>query len=148
MKHLWHLVKRFATSIGARPLGPDERLRVGAILTPAEAALFDRFNAADQRHALVVLARFDAVAPGAPLAVRRAALLHDIGKVDSSLGTLARVVATIVGGRTAAFRAYHAHEAHGAELLRKAGSDAVTVALVAGVGEEPWRGWLAVSDAV
>ncbi|NDC46896.1 MAG: hypothetical protein EBZ68_04880, partial [Actinobacteria bacterium] len=77
-----------------------------------------------------------------------AALLHDIGKIEASLGTVARVAATLLGPRTGRFRAYHEHEARGAALLQAAGSDAVTVALVAGQGDEPWRGLLARADAV
>jgi hypothetical protein len=58
------------------------------------------------------------------------------------------VLATLLGGRTARFRAYHEHEARGAKLLHSAGSDALTAALVAGAGEEPWKGLLAKADAV
>ena len=54
------------------------------------------------------------------------ALLHDVGKLESGLGTLARVVATIVGPRTARFRRYHDHERIGADLLVAAGSTPVT----------------------
>jgi HD superfamily phosphodiesterase len=60
-----------------------------------------------------------------------AALLHDVGKVDSGLGTLARVPATLVGllARERAVRGggrvarYLRHDAIGAELLRSAGAD-------------------------
>ena len=59
---------------------------------------------------------------------------RDVGKLDSGLGTLARVAATVVGPRTARFRAYHDHEAIGARLAEGAGSDPVTVALIEGSG--------------
>lgn len=62
------------------------------------------------------------------------ALLHDIGKLDAGLGTMARVVATIVGPRTSRLRRYHDHEQIGAELLANAGSPAVTIELVRGHG--------------
>ena len=63
-----------------------------------------------------------------------AALLHDIGKLDSGLGTAARVVATVVGPRTKRFGRYHDHERIGAEMLAAAGSSPVTVDLVRGNG--------------
>lgn len=62
------------------------------------------------------------------------ALLHDIGKLDSGLGTLGRVVATIAGPRTVRFRRYHDHEEIGAAMLADASSDVVTVELVRGAG--------------
>ena len=62
------------------------------------------------------------------------ALLHDVGKLDSDLGTLARVLATIVGPRTDRFRRYHDHEKIGADLLVAAGSSPLTVELVLGRG--------------
>ncbi len=62
------------------------------------------------------------------------ALLHDIGKLDSGLGTFGRVVATVVGPRTDRFRRYHDHERIGADLLAAAGSSAATLELVQGRG--------------
>lgn len=148
MSSLRHLAKRFVTSLTAAPLTAPEVREVSDVLLPTEMQLFTQFSTADQRHALVVLRRFDAIAAGAPVAARRAALLHDIGKIEAPLGTLARVSATLLGGRTARFRAYHEHEARGAALVRSAGSDGQTVALVAGAGDEPWRSLLANADAV
>lgn len=60
------------------------------------------------------------------------ALLHDVGKLDSSLGTASRVVVSIVGPRTARLRRYLDHETIGAGWLADAGSDPVTVDLVSG----------------
>jgi hypothetical protein len=105
-----------------------------AQLLPGEQALWARLSPADRRHALLVARRFVAERPLALRAEIAAALLHDVGKVTSSLGTTARVVATVVGPRGARFRAYHAHEALGADLLAAAGSDPLTVALVRGEG--------------
>lgn len=62
------------------------------------------------------------------------ALLHDVGKSASSLGTFGRVVATVVGPRSMRLRRYHDHEAIGAEMAAGAGSDTVTVALIRGTG--------------
>ena len=63
------------------------------------------------------------------------ALLHDVGKTAAGFGTLARVVATVVGPRTKRLREYHDPEAIGAARAEAAGSDPVTVALVRGEGE-------------
>ena len=43
------------------------------------------------------------------------ALLHDVGKLDAGLGTFGRVLATVVGPRTATVPHYHDHERIGAD---------------------------------
>ena len=62
------------------------------------------------------------------------ALLHDIGKLDSDLGTASRVLATVIGPRTARLRRYHEHERIGAEMFAGVGSSMTTVELVGGHG--------------
>jgi hypothetical protein len=61
------------------------------------------------------------------------ALMHDVGKIDSGLGTFGRVVATVMPARWARGRIarYRDHEAIGATMLARAGSDPLTIALVA-----------------
>lgn len=144
----WHLVKRFVGNITAAPLTLVERSEVVAVLLPTEYRLFEQFSVADQRHALHVLRRFDSFAPGAPVFVRRAALLHDIGKVEARLGTIGRVVATVVGPRTPAFRRYHQHEELGLQLLRDAGSDSLTLEVLTPHSSSPWCDALARADAI
>lgn len=65
-------------------------------LLPAEAqALFRSMSAGDQRHALCVLRALDR--DGEPsLALRRAALLHDVGKVCGDLKLWHRVLGVAV----------------------------------------------------
>lgn len=99
-----------------------------------EVGLWRRMANVDRRHAVVVTRRFVERRPAADRAELAGALLHDVGKVESSLGTIGRVVATVVGPRTAPFRTYHDHEAIGARLAEAAGSDPVTVALIKGQG--------------
>lgn len=89
---------------------------------------------ADRRHSIEVARRFVAARPAASRDEIAAALLHDVGKVASRLGTFGRVVATVVGPRTDRFRTYHDHEAIGARLATTAGSSALTIALIAGDG--------------
>jgi hypothetical protein len=101
----------------------------------------------DRRHAVGV-----ARAVPAPLAA--AALLHDVGKVEAGLGTLARVPATLVGlvarervvrgnGRIAR---YLRHDALGADLLAAAGADPLTVAWAREHHLPPAR-WTVPADA-
>lgn len=83
---------------------------------------------ADRRHAVGVAVQL----ADQPRAVLAAALLHDVGKIESRLGTFARVGATVLGmasrdwgGRVGA---YLRHDELGAALLEGAGSDPLTVA--------------------
>jgi hypothetical protein len=87
----------------------------------------------DQRHSIEVLKRFLVLYPEATRAQGAAALLHDVGKVQSGLGWFGRIVATVVGPRTKRFRLYHLHEELGAGMLWGV-SEAETVALVRGEG--------------
>lgn len=132
---LRHLSKRLAGSVTARPLSDAEVRLVETVLLPVERPLFAALSRADQRHAVLVLERFDRILPSAAVEARRAALLHDVGKSVSGLGTLARVVATLVGPRSRRYADYHAHEVLGALLLERAGSHATTVALLRSDGE-------------
>ena len=143
-----HLVRRFFGSLTATRLSAHEVETVRQILLPAEATLFFEFGPADQRHAMAVLGRFDVLQPTAPLAARRAALLHDIGKVRAPLGTFARVLATLFGPRTVKFAEYLDHERHGVELLRNAASDSETLALLRGEGDPVLRSALKEADEI
>ncbi|MEX2625487.1 MAG: hypothetical protein WD225_01320 [Ilumatobacteraceae bacterium] len=130
----WHLAARFVTSLPAHPPSVVDEVWAEDHLLPVERRLWRRLANPDRRHSIVVARRFVVARPGASRAEIAGALLHDVGKVECRLGTLARVVATLVGPRTERFRAYHEHEAIGARLLAEAGADVVTVRLVAGDG--------------
>lgn len=139
-----HLVRRFAGSLW--PGGPAATDEVWAVsmLGRGEVTLWRRMSGPDRRHAVGVARR--AAAALGPLATRpvvAAALLHDVGKVDSGFGPARRAVATVVQmawGHAAARRWRHrrgplgrtgrylCHDDIGADLLAAAGSDAMTVA--------------------
>jgi hypothetical protein len=128
-----HLVRRFVGSLSRRPPPPDDEAWAASWLSPAEQGLWGRLSAPDQRHAIDVARRFAARVPGAGQPAMAGALLHDVGKLDSGLGTFGRVVATVVPSRWARGRIarYRDHEAIGAAMLQQAGSDGLTIALVA-----------------
>jgi hypothetical protein len=139
-----HLVRRFFGSLS--PLGPraDDEAWVAATLLPGELELWARMSTPDRRHAAGVGRRVErALGAEATRPVLAAALLHDVGKVASGLGTYGRVVATLAGaaaGRSSAeawstkggftrrVGLYLRHPDLGADMLTIAGSDALTVA--------------------
>lgn len=132
--HLAHLVRRFAGSVSDRPPTVADEVWADDHLNPGERRLWTRLGNADRRHALAVARRFVELRPNATRAEVAGVLLHDVGKLVSGLSVGGRVAATVAGPRTKRWRAYHDHEALGAELCARAGSDPVTVDLVAGRG--------------
>ena len=137
-----HLTKRFLGSL--LPIGPSESDSQWATshLLPGEVELWNRMSAQDRRHAAGVARRsVEALGDQANRPVIAAALLHDVGKVDSHLGTFLRVVATLsaaVAGRETAelwvrttgvtrrIGLYLKHPEIGGDLLGMAGSDELT----------------------
>jgi hypothetical protein len=117
------------------------------VLGPAERELFERYNPHDRAHSLAVAS---AVTEGGADQsdpedrwITQAALLHDVGKVESDPSTLLRVVGTVLGvlhlqersagwidsgGRLARLGRYMNYRSIGAELLAAAGSDQRVIA--------------------
>jgi hypothetical protein len=142
--HLTHLVRRFAGSLW--PAGPSRADDTWATtsLVPGEVALWRRMSGPDRRHAVGVARRTtELLGPRATRPVVAAALLHDVGKVDSGLGPVRRslvTMAAMAAGRDAAHRwrdrrgplrragRYLCHDEIGARMLDLAGSDALTTA--------------------
>ncbi len=120
-----HLSRRFLGSLW--PGGPTAggEAFAASVLQPNELALWRRMSGPDRRHSVAVARRVD---DGS--AVRAAALLHDVGKIEAGLGTFGRVAATIIGPGRARGRmaAYLRHDAIGARLLAQAGARPLLVA--------------------
>jgi putative nucleotidyltransferase with HDIG domain len=142
----WHLVRRFGKAL--RPGGPGvaDLGWVAGVLSPAELRLWGRTSGPDRRHSVAVARRVEGNSSAPPgmqaKALLAAALLHDVGKLESGLGTFARVGATLVGlalgrsrlagwadrrGVLSRVGRYLAHDRIGAELLVSVGSDELVV---------------------
>lgn len=126
-----HLVRRALSSWRNHPLGDEERHLASQWLSADELEIWVSMQPRDCRHSIIVYQRFEQLRPSATRAERAAALLHDVGKIESQLGWWLRITATIVGPRGSRFRSYHNHEALGAKMLRGVSEDR-TVELVAG----------------
>lgn len=123
-----HLATRFLGSL-RRGAPADEQWAIDQ-LNVGERALWSRMSDADRRHAVDVAHR---VGEARPRPVLAAALLHDVGKIESGLGTFGRVGATVLGAMSRTrwkgrVGAYLRHDEIGARLLADAGSDPLTVA--------------------
>jgi len=94
--------------------------------------LWSTMDVRDRRHAVTVTRRFVTLVPDARPAEMAAALLHDVGKAQCSLGRGGRVLATLFGGLTREMRVYRRHEEIGAQAIARAGGDQRTVDMVAG----------------
>ena len=133
---LVHLARRFVRALSrTAPSAADDAWAVGN-LTDGEARLWWQMQHQDRRHSIEVARRFVESVPSAGREAVAAALLHDVGKIRSRLGTGWRVVATVVGPRTERFRLYHDHERIGVELLVSAGSAPETLALIDGTSSD------------
>ena len=137
-----HLTKRFFGSLV--PLGPsaENDAWARAQLLDGEKALWNRMSRQDRRHSADVARRVvGLLGDDADRPVIAAALLHDVGKIDSGLGTMQRVAATLsakVAGRDTAelwvrssgvtrrIGLYLKHPEIGGDLLEMAGSDPIT----------------------
>lgn len=127
-----HLARRFFTSLWPGGPTPADDSWACSYLREGEQKLWRAMSGPDRRHAVAVarrLADTERHAIGA-------ALLHDVGKVESGLGTLGRAVATVLAlglGRSRVARGkgrmarYLRHDQLGALLLERAGSDGLTV---------------------
>jgi hypothetical protein len=139
-----HLSKRFFGSLVPGGPPPTDVAWVEGVLSAPELQLWRRMYGPDRRHSVQVGRDVERrLGHEATPPVLAAALLHDVGKLDSRLRTYGRVVATLtikVVGRTEVLRwqrgrglhrriaLYARHPELGAQMLTLAGSDPLTVA--------------------
>jgi HD domain len=151
--HTLHLAKRFFGSLSRREPEPADSMWAHSHLLPGELALWEQMDVADRRHAIgVARTTIDLMDDQATRPVLAAALLHDMGKIDSALGPVARAVATVVNRRTgdSRFARYRRHDQIGAALLEAAGSDPLTIAWAREhhLAPERWTIDRAIADAL
>lgn len=157
-----HLARRFFRSLRRGDISPQEVEWVYLYLSEEEIDLWERMSPADRRHGVGVAREVEESLGSSEPPIIVAALLHDVGKVTSGFGTLARVLVTLVGAVTAPSRHQHwevrsglfgrlgrylRHSEQGAALLHAAKSDPVVVTWAAEHHLPRSRWTLAVSIA-
>ncbi len=141
MSRAGHLTQRFLGSVRAPALDDADLVFVRLHLTEPEQGVWDTLGRADRAESVAVARRTaEALGPDVESRWLAAALLHDVGKVDSGLGTFGRVGATLVAGVMSHGRArrmssrigrYVNHDDLGAAKLRAAGARPETAAWAA-----------------
>jgi hypothetical protein len=135
-----HLARRFFGALSPAAPSPDDLAWVRTVLGPDAYDQWQRMANHDQRHSIGVARGVQADLVGTEFADDprwlAAALLHDIGKLDSRLGVYGRVVATVSGavagrdmaeawsersGFTRRVGLYLQHPALGADRIRLVG---------------------------
>jgi hypothetical protein len=135
-----HLVRRFVRALRPGPPRAEDVAWVEEILEPGELALWRELPSHDRRYSIRVANHVETRLAGTEYAGQlrwlAAALLHDVGKLDSGLGVLGRTVATILGATVGRARVdrwtaatglrrrvarYLRHDERGAERIRLAG---------------------------
>lgn len=113
-----------------------------ATLNPTEYTLYAAMDVRDRDHACAVARRLLARDPGAPAELRRAALLHDVGKTESRYNPWVRILVALYTppgiapaprrtGLAGAWQLKRHHDRYGAAQLVAAGGDARVAELVA-----------------
>lgn len=139
---IWYLNAARRTLLAAAPsLADPDDAWARQRLAPAEYALFERLPPEERTHGVAV-AKCLAKARPDDRDLLAAALLHDVGKLGTPRGAVVRALTHVLppsgaapeprlDGLAGARQARVHHAAYGAELLRRAGSSARVVALVA-----------------
>jgi len=145
-QNLFHLAKRFWFSLKPKKLSEENLFWVRSHLSENEFVYWEKLSLADQRHSFLVTKQAESEIGEQGKEFIAAALLHDIGKLESGFGTFGRVFATLCcflfplrkmekwTERTKGLRRrlvdYAKHPALGAELLRGIGSQQQTITWV------------------
>ncbi|MDQ1386441.1 MAG: hypothetical protein QOG65_3820 [Actinomycetota bacterium] len=137
MTRAGHLVGRFVGSLRPRRLDDADLDLVRSVLGPGERACWERLGRADRAES-VATAR--ALGPDADRAWVAAALLHDVGKAETSFGPIRRAAATAIALVAGSRRVrswpngvgrYVNHDELGSARLREAGARPEAVAWAA-----------------
>jgi putative nucleotidyltransferase with HDIG domain len=142
-----HLAARFAGSLRARPLDRADLEFVRQSLRPEELACWERLGRADRAESLATArATLEALGPDVDPVWVATALLHDVGKAETRLGSVGRACATVTAGLVGHRRArawpgkigrYVNHDELGAQRLRQAGARMEAVAWAAAHHRRP-----------
>ena len=135
-----HLARRFFGALWPGRPDPTDTAWVATVLTEQELAVWQRMPNHDRRHSIHVARDVEAQLANTKYASdprwAEAALLHDVGKLDSGLGVFGRVLATLAGaaaghdmaepwsqkrGITRRFGLYLQHPELGASRIRMCG---------------------------
>lgn len=117
----------------------DDNIFIDRFLNSGERVLFDRLPAHEKRHAQCTAAMI--VRDGGSRAQVKAALLHDIGKVNGKVGIIKKSVLVLMdkffprwsrrlSESMEMFNIYYNHPEIGASLLEKVGTEPEVVRLV------------------
>lgn len=143
----WYRVKQFLRHVTSNFTVKDRQF-VASILNHAEIERFDRLPIFEKRHAVDVakyLMRLEKdLSPEEWRVLRKAALLHDIGKVTLPLNPIEKSIFVILrvlfptlvlkmahSGRFPKSRVFLYHNLTGAELLKSTGTEKEVIDLVA-----------------
>jgi len=143
MDSLLHLVRRFWTSLFDQSLDPVQEGRLLELLNEKEADLYQSQPNVDKLHSIRgAVSVLDQISVDYDRDLVIAAALHDVGKAETGLNAIGRVVATILqtlltgkimrrwckqAGIRGKFGRYAFHSERGATLLREAGSSRIVV---------------------
>ena len=94
-----------------------DQIKVNKILGDNATQLFWRMRLEDRSHSLEVMNRMEAITKENRLLTL--ALLHDIGKVQSDIGWLGRILADLGINRSFSANRYKNHEQYGYNILQK-----------------------------
>ena len=120
---------------------PDDTFAQKTLSGP-EYALYQQMDVRDRAHACAVARRLSARYPDASNTLRRAALLHDVGKAGRSYGPWQRILVALytprrvpatprLSGLRGAWQLRRHHDCYGAEAILAAGGDVRVAELVA-----------------